>query len=286
MTSSSRDPDWPALPTSAPTWGNKKPDWRDDEEGANEWRDSGMKSKRKARDQEISRGGSPPPKLEEDNFFTEGSSRKSNKPCYREKEEITDDDWYSGNQKVGKNSPPSRKLQKLAQGYVGKEHHASSCIDLIDSEEDAKFFKDLEAYEESSSDESEISSSEDEDQGDSENEEKDSEDSDTEDDATIGQIFREIERGTFDANKRKARFAGQQFNERKVTMSTSIPDEQDGKEETPSRRAIPRAGYFQRPASSYCPPTRGSCFLGTTEALSRLTRNMKDKWIRMMNGSL
>jgi hypothetical protein len=25
------------------------------------------------------------------------------------------------------------------------------------------------------------------------------------------------------------------------------------------------------------PPTRGSCFLGTTEALSRLTRNNKDK---------
>jgi hypothetical protein len=61
MTSSaSRDPKWPALPTSAPTWGNNPmPDIRD-EEWANEWRESGRRSKRRARDQEISRGGSPP----------------------------------------------------------------------------------------------------------------------------------------------------------------------------------------------------------------------------------
>ena len=111
MTSSaSRDPDWPALPTSAPTWGNSKPDWRDEEEGANEWRDSGMKSKRKAREIEISRGGSPPPKLEEDNLFSEGSSRRSNKPYYKEKEEMTDDDWYSGNKKMGNNRICLKKL--------------------------------------------------------------------------------------------------------------------------------------------------------------------------------
>jgi hypothetical protein len=87
------------------------------------------------------------------------------------------------------------------------------------------FFKDLEVYEESSSDEEESSSSEDDDQGDSENEEMESEDSDTEDNATIEQIFREIERGTFDANKRKTRIVGHQTNERKVTKSTYIPDD-------------------------------------------------------------
>ena len=52
MTSpASRDPDWPALPKGAPTWGNSQSlNWRDEEEGANEWRDSGRSSKRKARD--------------------------------------------------------------------------------------------------------------------------------------------------------------------------------------------------------------------------------------------
>jgi hypothetical protein len=71
------------------------------------------------------------------------------------------------------------------------------------SEEDAKFFKDLEDYEEPSSDEEEGSSSEEDDKDDSEKEEKEREDSDSEDDGIIGQIFREIVQGTFEIREEK-----------------------------------------------------------------------------------
>jgi hypothetical protein len=241
-------------PTFAPTWGNNPmPDSRD-EEWANEWRESGIRSKRKARDQEISTGGSPPPKLREDNLFSEGSSRKSNKPYYKEKEEITDEDWYSGNKQKERDSPPSKERRRMSDCnrtkaylvddcYVLRPKQASSCVDLVDSEEEAKFVKDLDEYEESSSDEEEGSSSEKGDRDDSGKEENEREDSDSDDNGTIGQIFREIREGTFNADKRRKIFAGNKYNVRKVTMGSSKKGFKKGLKES----EMSSRGYYRMP---------------------------------------
>ena len=61
-----------------------------DQQWADEWREKGRAQDRRTRDEFISSGGSPPPKLEEENLFSEGSSRKRMKPVYRPKEDITD----------------------------------------------------------------------------------------------------------------------------------------------------------------------------------------------------
>ena len=59
--------------------------------------------------------------------------------------------------------------------------------------------------------------------------------------------------------------------------SSEEGDEKDlGESKKTSRKVLPTAG-FKRAASSYISPTRGSCVVGTNEALSRLTRNSKDK---------
>ncbi len=192
----------------------------------------------------------------EDNLFTEGSSRKSTKPFFREKEDITDEVWNSGQKKEEMNSPPSKQLWRLPDCYILKQRrsdkHASSCVNLVDDDvKETKLLKDFTDYEESSSDEKEEeSSSEDEDRDDSEKEDRESEDSDSKDEGTIGQIFREIERETFDANKRKKRFAGQSYSVRKVTMDSANPGVKADRieSETSSRGVLPSAG-FQRPVS-------------------------------------
>ena len=83
LTSSSASPEWGSLATKAPTWGNKEEET--DPEWADEWREGGRTQDRRTRDEEIARGASPPPKLEEDNIFTDGSSRKRTMPAYRPK---------------------------------------------------------------------------------------------------------------------------------------------------------------------------------------------------------
>ena len=163
-------------------------------------------------------------------------------------------DWYAGNKSVRRNSPPAKQPRGLPDSDIPKERHASSCVDLVDSDEEEKFFKNSKGYEDSSSDEEESSSSEDDDQDCSKNEDKESDDSDTDDNATIGQIFREIEQGTFDANKRKKRFKGQR-SMRKVSTSSSYLDEE-------SREMA----------------TRGVGIMNTNRALYELTRNERDKW--------
>jgi hypothetical protein len=73
---------------NAPKWGNKEevtdPEW------ANEWRNKAIAQDRRSRDKEIAGGGSPPPKLDEENIFSEGNSRKRSKPVYRQPYDVTD----------------------------------------------------------------------------------------------------------------------------------------------------------------------------------------------------
>ena len=70
---------------NAATWGNNPLPDEQDKEFANEWRAKGRASDRKTRDEEIARGNSPPPKLDAEDLFSEGSSRKRTKPVYRDK---------------------------------------------------------------------------------------------------------------------------------------------------------------------------------------------------------
>jgi hypothetical protein len=59
---------------------------RDDEEEANRWEETGRRSMRLRRDKEMQGGRSPPPKLKEENIFSEGDSRRSTRPAYQVKE--------------------------------------------------------------------------------------------------------------------------------------------------------------------------------------------------------
>jgi hypothetical protein len=87
--------DWgaPLTAENTPKWGNKEE--ATDPEWANERRNKGRAQDRRSRDSEIARGGSPPPKLEEENLFSEGNSRKTSKPVYRKQNDITDKVWDS-----------------------------------------------------------------------------------------------------------------------------------------------------------------------------------------------
>jgi hypothetical protein len=132
------------------------------------------------------------------------------------------------------------------------------------------------------------------DEGEPPREEEDPDDSDS-DEGTIGQIFKEIRQGAFNASKKRRRFeTGRKdfWKGRKLRCPGSKDVEEE--KEKPYRGVLPTAGY-QRPACSYIPPTRGSCFMGTTEALGRLTKSEKDdldsddEWIvikvpKKMNG--
>jgi hypothetical protein len=111
---------------------------------------------------------------------------------------------------------------------------------------------------ESDSDENEgeETSSEGEDEGEPLRRKDDPDDDSDSDEGTIGQIFREIRNGTFDLKKRRKRFVGQSRNKREVFTSSSYPEGQDDRDVA----------------------TRGECFMSTTEALYRLTRNERDKW--------
>lgn len=66
LTTPSASPQWGSMPTQVPTWGNNPlPDVRN-EEWADEWREKGRAQDRRSRDQTMARGGSPPPKLDEE----------------------------------------------------------------------------------------------------------------------------------------------------------------------------------------------------------------------------
>ena len=75
---------------NAPTWGNNPLPDEQEKEFANEWRAKGRASDRRTRDEEIARGNSPPPKLDAEDLFSEGCTRKRTKPVYRDKNDITD----------------------------------------------------------------------------------------------------------------------------------------------------------------------------------------------------
>ena len=95
--------------------------------------------------------------------------------------------------------------------------------------------------------------------------------------------------GSYNASKKRRRFEKERddfWKDREVGCGSCCPESKIGKEgeDLPYRGVLPTAGY-QRPASSFVPPTRGSCFIGTAEALHRLTGNEKeecderDEWI-------
>jgi hypothetical protein len=58
-----------------------------DTEEAEEWAERARKAKRARRNEDMRGGNSPPPKLNEENLFSEGDSRPSNRPTYKTKEE-------------------------------------------------------------------------------------------------------------------------------------------------------------------------------------------------------
>jgi hypothetical protein len=88
--SSSVNHEWGAPLTDAttPRWGNNER--IEDPAIANEWKSKATMMDRRSREEEIRRGGSPPPKLDEENIFSEGNSRQRTKPAYRDKSELTD----------------------------------------------------------------------------------------------------------------------------------------------------------------------------------------------------
>ncbi len=60
------------------SWNNQ----REDKEAANSWEETGRRSLRQRRNQEMEGGRSPPPKLREENLFSEGDSRVRSRPAY------------------------------------------------------------------------------------------------------------------------------------------------------------------------------------------------------------
>ena len=271
--SSSVAPEWGSSVgmSKAPTWGNIRIPDSAEQEIANEWQEKGRILDRKSREEEIARGGSPPPKFDEENLFTEGNSRKRTKPMYRNRYDITDrvedkedntvelftngrfDTNYKKRNKAveGGNSPSS----KIAEDRQQHSQSTASCFWSYEcdhdheGEEEEDSSKEESGEEESSSEESDINEPSDENDG------EDSDCDDDSDEGTIGQIFKEIRDGTFNASKRRKRFEGQCYNERKVMMSSSYLEEDD-------RSNI---------------ATREDCVMSTAEALYRLTRNKNDK---------
>jgi hypothetical protein len=124
-----------------------------------------------------------------------------------------------------------------------------SCDRWIKDEESPDSSKEEGGGEETSSEDDTIGEPSDD------NDSVDSDNDDDRDDGTIGQIFKEIRNGTFNALKRRKRFEGQCRNERKVFMGSSYLEDDDGSDVA----------------------TRGDCVMSTSEALHRLTLNKNDK---------
>jgi hypothetical protein len=61
-------------PAELRRWESSWHSQRDDEEEANRWKETGRRSMRKRRDKEMEGGRSPPPKLKEENIFSEGDA--------------------------------------------------------------------------------------------------------------------------------------------------------------------------------------------------------------------
>ncbi len=74
------------------SWNNQK----EDKEAANSWKEAGRRSLRQRRNQEMEGGKSPPPKLQEENIFSEGDSRVSSRQAYQFKE--SKDNWGWGDE--------------------------------------------------------------------------------------------------------------------------------------------------------------------------------------------
>jgi hypothetical protein len=278
--SSSTEPQWGSTVSNPPTWGNNLISNIREEEIANEWRDKGRSLNRRSRDEEISRGNSPPPKFEEDNLFTEGNSRRRVKPIYRPKEDITDKqesrEWNSVDEftngrldssmrrkrsegKERDNSPPSKMKKNDSHLSSGAGHSKWGFNCHHNHGKEKKDESSHEENDESSSEENDAEeySSEDDEGNEPEKENEGKDESDSDDEGTLGQIFREIRNGTFDPKKRRRRFEEQSLPKsgRVVERNPSYLEDDDG---------IDRAA-------------RRVCAMSTTEALHRLTRNEKDE---------
>jgi hypothetical protein len=60
---------------------------------ANSWEETGRRSLRQRRSKEMEGGRSPPPKLKEENIFSEGDSRASSRPAYQVEESKNNWGW-------------------------------------------------------------------------------------------------------------------------------------------------------------------------------------------------
>ena len=262
----------PLTRATAPSWGNNVQD--QDPEIAKEWKSKSTMYYRRSRDQDMARGGSPPPKFEEENLFSEGNSRKRVKPFYRPKEDITDKVEDRGRDSVdqfirGKFDAKMRK--KKNKGLEGSHSPPSKlrkdCVQSSSSSKDDRKqgYKWKKQYgkgkeEETSSDEGDEdeNSSEEDDEKEAPSSDRDKEYSDSErdsDDETISGIFGQIGNGNFDPKKKRKRFErnreGQQ--KRKVEISSAYLEEYEDV------------------------ATRCGCAMSTKEALHRLTRNEKEE---------
>ncbi len=85
----------------APTWGSSSVSVVD-HESADEWAEIRRRAHRRSRDNEIERGKSPPPKLQEENLFSEGDSRPSRRSTYQTEE--MKNNWGWGEDDVFKKS--------------------------------------------------------------------------------------------------------------------------------------------------------------------------------------
>ena len=100
-----------ASASSAPEWGSTvsrtdRPTWGSssvgdiDREDAEEWTEKQRRSQRMRRDEEMRGGNSPPPKLKEENLFSEGDSRPITRHVYRTKEEEDNWGWGKNEEKI------------------------------------------------------------------------------------------------------------------------------------------------------------------------------------------
>ncbi len=102
ITTTPTAPEWGSSSSSVemtPTWGNvrEQNEQSSNTEEADFWSNRVRVSERIKRNESIERGGSPPPKLKEENLFSEGDSRpRKKRPVYMSKEET--DNWGWGNE--------------------------------------------------------------------------------------------------------------------------------------------------------------------------------------------
>ncbi len=158
--SSSNDPSWgktSATNSSAPEWGStlsrtSEPSWGSsyvgigDQETADEWTERERRVKRMRRTAEIQGGYSPPPKLKEENLFSERDFRPSKRATYKTKEEAYNWGWGEPEDKIsdvfekinnGSFNPEAR--QRRSREDLNPYDRTVDCPSSIsDSEEDEK----------------------------------------------------------------------------------------------------------------------------------------------------